>query len=105
MSRFPSGLFTAEPWSEVIGAEGAMALVILAGLALLDQQITEAYKRLADTRRSIIAFGEDPSGEVYIGDTDLGTLSDKDLTVLRRTRIGLAPWRSSLLTNAMRGTS
>jgi putative ABC transport system ATP-binding protein len=28
------------------------------------------------------------SGEVYIGDTELGTLSDKQLTVLRRERIG-----------------
>jgi putative ABC transport system ATP-binding protein len=28
------------------------------------------------------------SGEVYIGDTEIGALSDKDLTVLRRDRIG-----------------
>src|SRR5690606_31535134 len=27
-------------------------------------------------------------GRVFLGDVDLGTLSDKDLTVLRRTRIG-----------------
>jgi putative ABC transport system ATP-binding protein len=28
------------------------------------------------------------SGELYIGDTEIGSLSDKDLTVLRRDRIG-----------------
>jgi putative ABC transport system ATP-binding protein len=28
------------------------------------------------------------SGRVFIGDTDLSTLSDKDLTLLRRTRVG-----------------
>jgi putative ABC transport system ATP-binding protein len=28
------------------------------------------------------------SGEVYIGDTELGTLTDKQLTILRRERIG-----------------
>jgi putative ABC transport system ATP-binding protein len=28
------------------------------------------------------------SGQVYIGDTEIGSLSDKDLTVLRRDRVG-----------------
>src|SRR5437762_1803872 len=28
------------------------------------------------------------SGSAYIGDVDLGTLSDKELTILRRERIG-----------------
>lgn len=28
------------------------------------------------------------SGELYIGDTEIGSLSDKDLTILRRDRIG-----------------
>jgi putative ABC transport system ATP-binding protein len=59
---FPAGRFTA-----IMGPSGSGKSTLMHCLAGLDDLT---------------------SGEVYIGDTDLGTLSDKDLTVLRRTRIG-----------------
>ena len=36
----------------------------------------------------IAGLDELTSGEVYIGDTDLGTLNDKNLTLLRREKVG-----------------
>ena len=59
---FPAGRFTA-----IMGPSGSGKSTLMHCLAGLDDLT---------------------SGRVFIGDVDLGTLSDKDLTVLRRTRIG-----------------
>ncbi|HEY8523683.1 MAG TPA: ABC transporter ATP-binding protein [Acidimicrobiales bacterium] len=59
---FPAGRFTA-----IMGPSGSGKSTLMHCLAGLDD-LTE--------------------GRVFLGDVDLGTLSDKDLTVLRRTRIG-----------------
>jgi putative ABC transport system ATP-binding protein len=60
--EFPSGRFTA-----VMGPSGSGKSTLMHCLAGLDQ-VT--------------------SGHVYIGESDLGSLSDTELTVLRRERIG-----------------
>jgi putative ABC transport system ATP-binding protein len=59
---FPAGRFTA-----IMGPSGSGKSTLMHCLAGLDDLT---------------------SGRVFIGDVELGTLSDKDLTVLRRTRIG-----------------
>jgi putative ABC transport system ATP-binding protein len=59
---FPAGRFTA-----IMGPSGSGKSTLMHCLAGLDDLT---------------------AGRVFIGDVDLGTLSDKDLTVLRRTRIG-----------------
>jgi putative ABC transport system ATP-binding protein len=61
--ELPAGRFTA-----VMGPSGSGKSTLLHCLAGLD--------RLT-------------SGQVYIGDVELGTLSDRELTLLRRTRIGV----------------
>jgi ABC-type oligopeptide transport system ATPase subunit len=60
--ELPTGRFTA-----IMGPSGSGKSTLLHCLAGLD--------RLTD-------------GQVFVGDLDLGTLSDKELTPLRRTRIG-----------------
>jgi putative ABC transport system ATP-binding protein len=59
---FPAGRFTA-----IMGPSGSGKSTLMHCLAGLDDLT---------------------SGRVFIGDVDLGTLRDKDLTILRRTRIG-----------------
>jgi putative ABC transport system ATP-binding protein len=59
---FPAGRFTA-----IMGPSGSGKSTLMHCLAGLDDLT---------------------SGRVFIGDVDLGTLGDKDLTILRRTRVG-----------------
>jgi putative ABC transport system ATP-binding protein len=61
-AELPSGRFTA-----IMGPSGSGKSTLLHCLAGLD--------RLTD-------------GQAFVGDVELGTLSDKELTLLRRTRIG-----------------
>jgi putative ABC transport system ATP-binding protein len=61
-AQFPSGQFTA-----IMGPSGSGKSTLMHCLAGLDQAT---------------------SGEVWIGDTELGSLNDRDLTRLRRDQIG-----------------
>ena len=60
--EFPTGRFTA-----IMGPSGSGKSTLMHFVAGLDS-LTE--------------------GQVFIGDVELGTLSDKELTLLRRTQIG-----------------